>query len=109
MNRTLKCIAKNKINPYRTTQLLLSLPFTGWKLQDKNSNNKSEEQELIKLVGNLDIGGHRVISASSPILLNGKGSKQRVKWSKKFEKNYKDIFKKKDKKFGNKVHRSTTG
>lgn len=28
--------------------------------------------------------------------LNGKGSKQRVRWSKKFEKNYKEIFKKKD-------------
>ena len=28
--------------------------------------------------------------------LNGKGSKQRVRCSKEFEKNYKEIFKKKD-------------
>ena len=28
--------------------------------------------------------------------LNGKGSKQRVRWSKKFEKKYNNIFKRKD-------------
>jgi len=30
--------------------------------------------------------------------MNGKGDKQRVKWSKKYEKRYNDIFKKKRKK-----------
>ena len=28
--------------------------------------------------------------------MNGKGDKQRVRWSKEFEKRYNDIFKKKD-------------
>ena len=113
MNRTLKCIAKNKINSYRSTQLLLSLPITGWKLQDKNSNIYpipthrvfilNSESRVIDIIHQnklfvklLDIGGQRAFNASPSSLLNGKGSKQRVRWSKKFEKKYKEIFKKKD-------------
>ena len=86
MNRTLKCIAKNKINSYRSTQLLLSLPITGWKLQDKNSNiypipthrvfilnSESRVKNLskIKLVLlDILIRGQRAENASPPTLLN---------------------------------------
>tara|TARA_R100000458_G_C8232279_1_gene213620 strand:+ start:458 stop:802 length:345 start_codon:yes stop_codon:yes gene_type:complete len=110
MNRTTK-YSKEQDSPYQSTQLFPSLPITGWKLQDKNSNmcsnanprayilhNEKQGKNLskIKLLLDILIRGQRAENASPPTLLNGKGSKQRVKWSKEFEKNYKEIFKKKD-------------
>jgi len=87
--RTLKCIAKNKINSYRSTQLLLSLPITGWKLQYKNSDRANVVNQLSRgsmyikkgrvintifrnrlFVRLLDMGGQRAFIASPSSLLS---------------------------------------